>query len=58
MDGAIYAGGWGIDSELKIQKSANNRVAWDKLPVIYQMKPEWTVDGFFEMRKDILLVSG
>jgi photosystem II stability/assembly factor-like uncharacterized protein len=57
--GAIFAGGWGIDSKVKIHKSLDDGATWDSLTVIPdQEECEWTADGFYETVEGVLYVTG
>lgn len=56
--GAIYAGGWGMESEIIIHKSSHNGVTWDSLTVINSHEVDWTADGFYESIDGTLYVSG
>jgi photosystem II stability/assembly factor-like uncharacterized protein len=56
--GLIFAGGWGIDSEIMIYRSADSGATWDSVGVILKWEPEWTADGFLETDEGILYVTG
>jgi hypothetical protein len=56
--GAIFAGGWGIDSYIKIHRSVDDGATWDSVTVIAQEECEWTADGFCETVEGLLYVTG
>jgi hypothetical protein len=57
-DGAIFAGGWGIDCDTEIYRSLDDGVTWDSLVVIPHWECEWSTDGFLEASDGALYVTG
>jgi photosystem II stability/assembly factor-like uncharacterized protein len=56
--GTIFAGGWGIDSDIVLRRSDDNGVTWDSVTVIPQWECEWTADSFLESEGGVLYVTG
>ncbi len=56
--GTIFAGGWGIDSYITIQRSTDNGVTWNPVTVIPEEHCEWSVDAFFEASGNSLYATG
>jgi photosystem II stability/assembly factor-like uncharacterized protein len=56
--GAIFTGGFGIDSEIIIYKSIDNGISWDSLTVIPEKECHYDADGFYETKSGILYVTG
>jgi hypothetical protein len=57
-DGAIVAGGWGIDCDTEIYRSLDNGATWDSLVVIPHWECEWSTDDFLEASNGALYVTG
>lgn len=57
-NGTLFAGGWGKDSYVFIQRSTNNGVNWDSVIFVPQTEPDWTADAFYEASDSTLYVMG
>ncbi|MGD9380247.1 MAG: T9SS type A sorting domain-containing protein [candidate division WOR-3 bacterium] len=57
-NGAVFTGGWGIDSDVIIYRSTDNGLNWDSITVVAEPQCEWSVDAFFEASPGSLYVSG
>ena len=56
--GTVFAGGWGIDSYITVQRSTDNGVTWNPVTVIPEEHCEWSVDAFIEASDNSLYATG
>ncbi len=56
--GTVFTGGWGIDSDIYLQRSSDNGITWDTVNVIAQLECEWTAHDVLEKSDGALYVCG